>query len=134
MESPSAVIGPGTPGVDVFKLAGKSISGFVPSYKTGMPHNVRVPFTTAVEVRLAFYLEYHPYVCSYQRGDATEAFVRAHHILTPLGKPYRIDYVYEGNPHVYLPDFVGTLINGGLLIAEAGIESEKSKGQALAKA
>lgn len=38
------------------------------------------------------------------------------------------------NPHEYLPNYVGTLIDGSLLIAEAGRESEKSKGQALAKA
>jgi hypothetical protein len=33
-----------------------------------------------------------------------------------------------------LPDFVGTFTDGGLLIAEAGRESEKSKGKALVKA
>ncbi len=36
--------------------------------------------------------------------------------------------------HDYLPDFVGTLCDGGLLIAEAGKEDEKSQGQALVKA
>jgi transposase len=134
MESPSAVIGPGTPGVDIFKLANASISGLVASYKTGVPRMVRLPFMSTPEEHLALYLEYHPHVRSYQRGDVTEAFVKAYHIPTPLGTPYRINYVYEGKPHIYLPDFVGTLSNGGLLIAEAGIEDEKSKGQALAKA
>src|SRR5207245_3611323 len=43
-------------------------------------------------------------------------------------------YVFEGHPHEYLPDYVGTLCDGGLLIAEAGRESEKSKGKALVKA
>jgi transposase len=42
--------------------------------------------------------------------------------------------VCEGKPHEYLPDFVGTLCDGGLLIAEAGRESEKSQGRALVKA
>src|SRR5205085_3153262 len=32
------------------------------------------------------------------------------------------------------PDYVGTLCDGGLLIAEAGRESDKSKGKALVKA
>ncbi len=80
------------------------------------------------------YLEYHPHVRAYQRGDVSEAFARARHLQTPLGTPYRIAYLYEGKPHEYLPDFVGTLCDGGLLIAEAGREVEKQKGQAIAKA
>jgi hypothetical protein len=47
---------------------------------------------------------------------------------------YRINYIFDGKLHEYLPDFVGTLCDGGLLIAEAGRESEKRKGQPLAKA
>jgi hypothetical protein len=70
----------------------------------------------------------------YQRGDASEAFAQARHLHTPLGTPYRIAYLYDEVPHDYLPDFVGTLCDGGLLVAEAGRESEKSKGQALSKA
>ena len=125
---------PGTPGLDIFKIAGRSISGFLPSWKTGDPQHIRQPFTTRLEELLAFYLEYHPHVRLYQRGDASPAFARAHHVLTPLGTPYRIAYVYEGKPHDYLPDFVGTLCDGGLLIAEAGRDREKRQGQPLAKA
>jgi hypothetical protein len=57
MESPSAVIGPGTPGVDIFKLANASISGLVASYKTGVPRMVRLPFMSTPEEHLALYLE-----------------------------------------------------------------------------
>ena len=124
----------GTPGLDIFKIAGRSISGFLPSFKTGDPSQICQPFTTQLEERLALYLEYHPHVRTYQRGDASEAFAQARHLYTPLGTPYRIAYLYDGVPHDYLPDFVGTLCDGGLLIAEAGRESEKCKGQALAKA
>lgn len=124
----------GTPGLDIFKIAGRSISGFLPSFKTGDNRQVRQPFTTQLEERLALYLEYHPHVRSYQRGDASEAFAQARHLHTPLGTPYRIPYLYDGKPHEYLPDFVGTLCDGGLLIAEAGREVEKRKGQAVAKA
>lgn len=53
---------------------------------------------------------------------------------TPLGTPYPISYSYEDKPHEYLPDFVGKLSDGSLLIAEAGLEEQKSKGQAMAKA
>src|SRR6266568_739123 len=125
---------PGTPGLDVFKIAGRSISGFVHSFKTGDSRRRRLPFTTHLEERLALFLEYHPHARSYQRGDASVACATTYDLATPLGTPYRINYVFEGKPHEYLPDFVGTLCDGGLLIAEAGRESEKSQGKALVKA
>ena len=53
--SPSAR--PGTPGLDIFKIAGQSISGFLPSWKTGDHRQIRQPFTTQLEERLALYLE-----------------------------------------------------------------------------
>jgi hypothetical protein len=124
----------GTPGLDLFKIAGRSISGFLPSQKTGDKQRIRQPFTTQLEERLALYLEYHPHVRCYQRGDVSAAFASAYRVATPLGSPYRISYLYDGKSHDYLPDFVGTLCDGSLLIAEAGRESEKRQGQALAKA
>ncbi len=124
----------GTPGLDIFKIAGQSISGFLKSYKTGSVSQVRQPFTTQLEERLALYLEYHPHVRSYQRGDVSPEFARARRLHTPLGAPYHIAYLYDGKAHDYLPDFVGTLTDGGLLIAEAGREEIKRGGQALAKA
>src|SRR5260370_42510451 len=80
------------------------------------------------------FLEYHPHVRFYQRGDASPACAMAYGLVTNLGTPYRINYVFEGKPHEYLPDFVGTLCDGGLLIAEAGRECEKSQGKALVTA
>ena len=130
----SSLVRPGTPGLDVFKIAGRSISGFLPSFKTGDSRRVRIPFTTHLEERLALFLEYHPHVETFQRGDASPAFVEAYRLFTPLPTPYRISYLYDGKPHDYLPDFVGTLCDGGLLIAEAGREEEKSQGRALLKA
>jgi Cytochrome P450 len=125
---------PGTPGLDVFKIAGQSISGFLRSFKTGDHLRPRQAFTSLLEERLAAYLEYHPHVRFYQRGDASEACANAYRLVTDLGTPYRINYVFDGKSHEYLPDFVGTLCDGGLLIAEAGRETEKRKGQPLAKA
>jgi transposase len=124
----------GTPGLDVFKIAGGSISGFLHSWKTGDQRLVRMPYTTTLEAKLALFCEYHPHVRSYQRGDMSPAFASAYCIHTPLGTPYPISYIYEGKPHDYLPDFVGTLCDGSLLIAEAGREDEKSQGRALVKA
>jgi len=123
-----------TPGVDIFKIAGKSISGWVPSLRTGDPDSVGTPFTSKVEERLSLYLEYHPHVRASQRGDVSKAFAEAYHLATPLGTPYRINYVYDGIGHEYLPDYIGSLADGRLLIAEAGLEEEKSTGKPLAKA
>src|SRR6266702_6607024 len=92
------------------------------------------PFTSRLEEQLCLFLEYHPHVRYYQRGDASPACATIYSLVTDLGTPYRINYVFEGNPHEYLPDYVGTLCDGGLLVAEAGRESEKSKGKALVKA
>lgn len=124
----------GTPGLDIFKIAGQSMSGYIPSLKMGSIREIRCPYTSIPEQILAFYLEYHPHVSFYQRGDASEAFARARRLHIPLGTPYPISYLYESKPHDYLPDFVGRLCDGSLLIAEAGLEEQKSKGQALAKA
>src|SRR6266702_3683913 len=97
MEPPSSPVQrPGTPGLDVFKIAGRSISGFVHSFKTGAPRRVRQPFTTLLEQHLALFLEYHPHVRFYQRGDASPACATAYHLVTDLGTPYRINYVFKG--------------------------------------
>ncbi len=124
----------GTPGIDIFMLAGKSISGWVPSQKTGDPDRTKIPYASTVERRLSIYLEYHPHVRTYQRGDVSKAFAKAYNLATPLETPYPIKYVYDGTEHNYLPDYVGTLVDGKLLIAEAGLEDEKSTGKPLAKA
>jgi Mu transposase-like protein len=124
----------GTPGIDIFKIAGKSISGWVPSRKTGDLVRVKIPYASKVEQRLSLYLEYHPHVRTYQRGDVSKDFVEAYNLATPLETPRKIKYVYDGTEHDYLPDYIGTLVDGKLLIAEAGLEDEKSTGKPLAKA
>lgn len=123
----------GVPGLDIFRLKGRSISGWLPTFKhvgTTTSH----PFATRPEFVLAMYLEYHPWVVSYQRGDVSEDFCRLHDYAAPLGMPYAIGYEYDGAGHHYLPDYVGTLVDGGLFIAEAGLEDQKAEDQPLAKA
>jgi len=66
-----------TPGLDVFKVAGASIAGFLHSWKTGDQQRVRMPYTTTLEARLALFCEYQPHVRSYQRGEMSPAFARA---------------------------------------------------------
>ncbi len=116
-QQPPTTARSGTPGLDGFKIAGASISGFLHSWKTGDQHLVRMPYTTTLEARLALFCEYHPHVRAFQRGDMIPAFASAYSIHAPLGTPYRISYTYEGKPHDYLPDFVGTLYDGGLWTA-----------------
>ena len=86
-QSPAVSTRRGTPGLALFKLAGRSISGFFPSFKTGAPRRIRQPFTSQLEERLATYLESHPHGRSSQRGDGSEAFALARQVSTPLGTP-----------------------------------------------
>src|SRR5438093_13682376 len=88
-QSSSSPARPGTPGLDVFKIAGRSISGFVHSFKTGDPRRVRQPFTSRLEEQLCLFLEYHPHVRIFQRGDASPACATAYSLASPLGTPYR---------------------------------------------
>jgi hypothetical protein len=83
-EPPSTKARTGTPGLDVFKIAGESISGFLRSLKTGDQRLVRMPYTSTLEARLSLFCEYHPYVRTYQRGDMSPAFVSAYGIHAPL--------------------------------------------------
>jgi putative transposase len=83
---------------------------------------------------MGIYLEYHPLVRTFQRGDVTALFAKHHHLATPLGTPYAITYPFEGKFHDYLPDYVGRLTNGHLFIAEAGMAEHKLEAQEVAKA
>jgi hypothetical protein len=66
------MVAPAVEGIDLFKIAGRSISGWIPSLKTGT--TVRQPFCSQLEERLLMWLEYHPLVAS-QTGS------------TPTGSP-----------------------------------------------
>src|SRR5438128_6188085 len=124
----------GVRGIDLFKIAGESISGWIPSWKTGDPRPTRQPFCSQMEEQLLLYLEYHPQVAWYGRGDISATFASTYKITTPLPTPYTIDYLFEGKAHVYLPDAIGQLLDGRLLIAEAGLEQDKRSVRNRAKA
>ena len=47
----------GVRGIDLFKIAGESISGWVPSFKTGEARPTRQPFCSQMEEHLLLYLE-----------------------------------------------------------------------------
>jgi hypothetical protein len=124
----------GVRGIDLFKIAGESISGWIPSWKTGEARPTRQPFCSQMEERLLLYLEYHPQVAWYGRGDISSTFASTYKIATPLPTPYTISYLFEDKAHTYLPDVTGQLLDGSLLIAEAGLEEDKRKERNRAKA
>src|SRR5437764_966678 len=45
---------PGVPGLDIFKIAGQSISGFLPSWKTGDGSLMTQPYMSLLKARLPF--------------------------------------------------------------------------------
>src|ERR671923_1713304 len=124
----------GIRGIDLFKIAGESISGWIPSWKMGGKIPTRQPFCSLMEERLLLYLEYHPQVAWYGRGDISATFASTYKIATPQPVPFTINYLFEGNAHVYLPDAIGQLRDGRLLIAEAGLEQHKRQERNRAKA
>ncbi len=121
-------------GIDLFKIAGESISGWIPSFKTGENRPTRQPFCSQMEERLLLYLEYHPQVAWYGRGDISPTFASTYKIATPLPTPFTISYLFEGKAHLYLPDAIGQLLDGRLLIAEAGMQQDKRRERNRAKA
>ncbi len=46
------MVAPAAEGIDLFKIAGRSISGWIPSFKTGAASHVRQPFCSQLEERL----------------------------------------------------------------------------------
>ena len=128
------MVAPAVEGIDLFKIAGRSISGWVPSFKMGATSPVKQPFCSQLEERLLLWLEYHPHVVSYARGDIGSQFAAAYRLPLPKHAPFAIGYTFEGKPHDYLPDVVGTLTDGKMFIAEAGMEDDKRGDRNLAKA
>ncbi len=119
-------------GVDLFKIAGRSISGWIPSLKTGT--TIRQPFCSQLEERLLLWLEYHPLIVNYARGDIDPEFATRYRLPIPQHAPFAIGYTFESKPHHYLPDAVGTFADGTPSIAEAGMEDDKRGDRNLAKA
>jgi hypothetical protein len=50
------MVAPAVEGIDLFKIAGRSISGWIPSLKMGAA--VRQPFCSQIEERLRRWLEF----------------------------------------------------------------------------
>jgi hypothetical protein len=55
------MVAPAAAGIDLFKIAGRSISGWIPSFKLSTVAPVKQPFCSQLEERLLLWLEYHPH-------------------------------------------------------------------------
>ena len=122
------MVAPAVEGIDLFKVAGRSISGWVPSFKMGATSPVKQPFCRQLEERLLLWLDYHPQVVNYARGDIGPQFAATYRPPIPEHAPFAIGYTFENKPHEYLPDVVGMLTNGKPFIAEAGMEDRLTGG------
>src|SRR5690242_13163869 len=116
------MVAPAVEGIDLFTVAGRSTSGWVPSFKVGATSPVKQPFCSQLEERLLLWLDYHP------------QFAATYRLPIPKHAPFAIGYMFENKPHEYLPDVVGMLTNGKPFIAEAGMEDDKRSDRNLAKA
>src|SRR5258707_7437180 len=123
------MVAPAVEGIDLFKIADRSISGWIPSFKAGTVSHVRQPFCSQLEERLMLWLEYNPQVARYARGDIGPQFATTYRLPIPKDAPFPIGYTFEGHPHTYLPDIVGTLTSGKMFIAEAGIADDTREGR-----
>src|SRR2546429_9497656 len=94
------MVGAAGEGIDLLKIAGRCISGWVPSFKMGETSPVKQPFCSQLEERLLLWLEYHPHVVSYARGDIGPQFATAYRLPIPKQAPFAIGYTFEGNHHV----------------------------------
>src|SRR5947209_2580957 len=129
------MVAPEVQGIDLFKIANRSISGWVPSFKMGSAAApVKLPFCSQLEERLLLWLEYHPLVVNYARGDIDAQFATKYRLPIPKHAPFTIGYTFEDQSHHYLPDVVGMLTGGQPFIAEAGMEDDKRGDRNLAKA
>jgi hypothetical protein len=84
---------PAIKGIDLFKIAGRSISGWIPSLKTGI--TIRQPFCSQLEERLLLWLEYHPLIVNYSgvpkdRATLTLPFLARKEISAMLKPSLRI--------------------------------------------
>jgi hypothetical protein len=84
------VVAPAVEGIDLFKIAGRSISGWIPGLKTSHPDHVRQPFCSQLEERLLMYLEYHLQVAWYARGDMGVQFAMTYRLPAPSDAPFAI--------------------------------------------
>ena len=121
------------PGIDVLRTNGAAVQSWFQTFK-GDGAGSLVPSATVAEERLALYLEYHPDIAYYQRADVKQSFLDANGMSARMPVPVTVPYQFEGGEHTYYPDFAALTVDGRLVLAEAGLASQKALPQARAKA
>src|SRR5258708_38785077 len=90
------MVAPASEGIDLFKIAGRSISGWVPSLKTDTV--IRQPFCSQLEERLLLWLEYYPLVKNYPGCDIIPTFGDTDPLPTPQHARFAAGYNFAGKP------------------------------------
>jgi hypothetical protein len=103
------MVTPAVDGIDLFKIAGRSISGWIKSFKMGAVSPLRQPFCSQLEERLLLSLQDHPPVACSARGDSGAQFATTSQLPTPQSAPFASGSIFDGNSHDSLPDGVDTL-------------------------
>src|SRR5258708_35380528 len=94
---------PATEGIDLFKIANRSISGRVPSFKlSSAAAPVKLPFCSPLEERLLLWLEYHPLVVRHARGGICPQIAPTHATAIPQPAPFSIGDAIAGHTRAYL--------------------------------
>src|SRR5438309_7867944 len=91
----------GIRGVDLFKIANESISGWIPSWKLGGQKPSRQPFCSLMEERLLWFWGSHPQWFWFGRVDSIRPFAQTKTFLTRSTTQYPITYLFKGMPNVY---------------------------------
>ena len=74
------MVAPEVQGIDLFKIASRSISGWIRATKRAQS---QAAVCSQLEERLLLWLEYHPLVASYARGDIDPQFATKYRLPIP---------------------------------------------------
>ena len=88
------MVAPAVEGIDLFNIAGRSISEWIASLKTGTISPVRQPFCSQLEERLLLWLEYHPQVACCERSDIGQEFAATYRLPTRDPAPFALGYTF----------------------------------------
>jgi hypothetical protein len=104
------MVAPAVDGIDLSKIAGRPISGWIPGLKTDTVFPLRQPFCSQIEERLLLWLEYNPMWSIMHVATLGPAFAKTYRLPTLKDAPFAIGYTFEGKPHVefYLAHAAGS--------------------------
>ena len=114
---------PGPNGWDPLSQGKARYSGAIPTRK-GVAGSRVAFYTSHAEQIAAVVAEMHPLITAFGRGDLSDDAERLRHVTGPDGPRFPIRYLFAGDPHTYLPDFVGVRAPAG---GESNIHPGRSR-------